>query len=132
MLDMQVKDVMSKDIVSARLGSTLREISGILIKNRIRAVLVRDEKGNPWGVISTRDIVSSMARADFNALTAEEVITRDLITIRPGSTLKEAAAKMTEHHVQRLIVAHPSDLKGRLTIVGIITMTDLIRTISDT
>ena len=122
---------MSKDIVSARLGSTLKEVSELLIKNRIRAVLVRDDRGNPWGVISTRDIVGSMARADFNSLTAEEVISRDLITIRPESTLKEAAAKMIEHHVQRLIVAHPSDLKGRLTIVGIITMTDLIRTVSE-
>lgn len=129
MLDIQVKDVMSKDIVSARLGSTLKEISEILVKHRIRAVLVRDEKGNPWGVISTRDIVCSMTRADFNTLTAEDIITRDLITIGPGSTLRDAAAKMMEHNVQRLFVDHPSHLKGRLTIVGIITMTDLIRTV---
>ena len=131
MFDKQVKDVMSKDILSARLKSTLKEISEILIKHRISAVLIRDDSGNPWGVITTRDIVCSMTKADFYDLTAEDVMTRDLVTIRPRSTLLRAAKKMMEEKVQRLIVAHPGHLKGQVRIVGIISMSDLIKTISE-
>ncbi|MDP7078910.1 MAG: CBS domain-containing protein [Candidatus Undinarchaeales archaeon] len=131
MFDKQVKDVMSKEILSARLKSTLKEISAILIKHKISAVLIRDESGNPWGVITTRDIVGSMTKPNFNDLTAEDVMTRNLVTIKPASTLLRAAKKMMEERVQRLIVAHPSHLKGQLRIVGIISMSDLVKTISE-
>jgi CBS domain-containing protein len=68
-----------------------------------------------------RDVPSS----SFEEHTAEEVMTRRLITIAPDATVRAAAERMTAASVHRLLVME----EGRL--LGIVTATDVLRAVAD-
>lgn len=57
----------------------------------------------------------------FEGHTAEEVMTRTLLTIETAASVGEAAARMLEHNVHRLLVVERGQLEG------VITTRDLIR-----
>jgi CBS domain-containing protein len=59
---------------------------------------------------------------DATNLTAAEVMTREVATVRPDSTLRQAARLMAERHVSGLPVV---DAKG--VVVGMLTEADLVR-----
>ena len=60
----------------------------------------------------------------FEGHTAEEVMTRNLLTIDPEASVGEAAARMLEHDVHRLLVVERGQLEG------VITTRDLIRVLT--
>ena len=60
----------------------------------------------------------------FEGHTAEEVMTRTLLTIEPEASVGEAAARMLEHNVHRLLVVERGQLEG------VITTRDLIRVLA--
>lgn len=59
--------------------------------------------------------------------TAEQWMTRQLITIAPGESLRRAAALMDQHHIHCLLV--PAEPPERC--VGIITTKDIVQVLCD-
>jgi CBS domain-containing protein len=57
---------------------------------------------------------------DTDQMTAAEVMTRDVVTVTPEATLRQAARLMTRHGISALPV-----LKGGV-VVGVVSETDLI------
>lgn len=54
--DVKVGDVMSKQIVTARVGDDVREVANIMEKHKVRRVPVVDEQGKCVGIVSQADI----------------------------------------------------------------------------
>jgi CBS domain-containing protein len=59
--------------------------------------------------------------------TAAELMTKQLITIGPGETLRSAAVLMDKHHVHCLLI--PADPPSRC--VGIITTKDIVQVVCE-
>jgi CBS domain-containing protein len=59
--------------------------------------------------------------------TAEQLMTRELISIAPGDSLRQAAALMDKHHVHCLLV--PAEPPARC--VGIITTKDIVQVLCE-
>lgn len=57
--------------------------------------------------------------------TVGEIMTRKVMTVRPTTSLQEAATILSEHGIHRLLVTEND------TLVGIITTSDLVRAIAD-
>jgi CBS domain-containing protein len=135
---MNVRDVMTTDVVTVEAETSLKEVAAILVDRRISGLPVVDEDDKVIGVVSEGDLLlkergpteqkGMFARltekwmAKPNARTAGEAMTAPAVTIAPWRMVSAAAAQMLDAAVNRLPVV---DGEGRL--VGIVTRADLVR-----
>jgi CBS-domain-containing membrane protein len=138
----RIYDLMTREVVSVRPETPLKEVAQLLVDHGIGGVPVTDSMGIVLGVVSESDFVtkelgreyarrSRLARlfgqpspdaAKIEATTAAEAMTAPAVTIEGRiATVREAAIVMAEHGINRLPVIED----GRL--VGIITRGDLVR-----
>jgi CBS domain-containing protein len=111
------------DVVSVSPGDTVLTVARILTERRIGAALVRDTAGRMLGIISERDVVTGMANQGQGTtqLPAERLMTRDLVTVSPQTSVNEAMELMTRRRVRHLPVME----KGEL--VGLVSIGDLVK-----
>ena len=93
-------------------------VARTLARHRIGAVLVRDAAGAVLGIVSERDIVRCMANGDADVATvpAERLMTRDLLTATPSTTVEEALELMTDRRIRHLPVLAAGRLAGMVSI----------------
>jgi CBS domain-containing protein len=111
------------DVVSVSPGDTVLAVARVLTERRIGAALVRDTAGRMLGIISERDVVTGMANQGQGTtqLPAERLMTRDLVTVSPQTSVNEAMELMTRRRVRHLPVME----KGEL--VGLVSIGDLVK-----
>lgn len=115
---MYVRELMTPRVISVAPRDTLGAARRVLRDNRIHHLIVLD-RGELAGILSYRDLTG---RNDEHLV--EEVMSRDLITVEPWSTVRNAAALM----IGRTTGCLPVVDKGQVT--GIITTADLLRAVS--
>ncbi|MGH6934507.1 MAG: CBS domain-containing protein [Dongiaceae bacterium] len=122
MLVRNILDTKGNRVVTAQPGATIAAVSGLLSENRIGAVLVTDESGGIVGVLSERDIVNGLARhgAAVTNLTVADLMTRNVHTCRPGDTIADIMAVMTERHIRHLPVLDDDRLAGMISIGDVV------------
>lgn len=140
---MNVRDVMTTQVVSVPPGMRLKELARVLSGARIGGAPVVDEDGKVIGVVSETDLVGKQVgrppsrRAPLDwifgngddtwelrrraAVTVEDAMTAPPITVSADRPLREVAALMVDRGVNRLPVID----EGRL--IGIVTRGDLVR-----
>lgn len=112
-----------QDIVSVGPGATIAEVARILKSRRIGAVLVLDAEGQLLGILSERDIVSRLAERGASVLemSAAQLMTGDVTTITPRTTVNEAMELMTNRRFRHIPVVED----GRL--VGLVSIGDVVK-----
>lgn len=116
-----VKDIMTAQIISAPLNTSVVNCVKIMKKNRVGTLLIEDSKKNIVGILTESDIISAIPKHNIYVLKAKDIMTNDLITISPDATIIDASNFMFKKNVKRLPVE-----KDR-TIVGLITYRDILR-----
>ncbi|MHA1788710.1 MAG: CBS domain-containing protein [Candidatus Helarchaeota archaeon] len=121
--DLQVKDICSKDIKSARYNETIQSAANIMSKYKIGAVLVVNKENLPIGIITNDDIIRKVVQFNKKAssIKCSEIMSQPLITIDGENNLIEAMRKMVNNNVKRLIVMYENKL------YGIISSTDVLK-----
>jgi CBS domain-containing protein len=113
---MKVKEIMTENPIVAELPGTRTEVLKKLVKNNITGLpVVKADDGSLAGFVTRQDIFSKPEEEQL-AL----VIRRDMPTIGPNASVKDAARMMVEGGLSHLPVVE----KGKL--VGILTPTDLL------
>lgn len=140
---MKVRDVMTRQVVTARPETSLRDLALLLSEHRISGMPVLDPTGSVVGIISEADILAKERGHEpmhgsgltwlfgergapdelrrHAATTVGEAMTTPAITIDQDRPLREAAAVMLDRSVNRL----PVTANGLL--VGILSRADLVR-----
>ena len=141
---MQARDVMTGTVVTVRPETPVREIARLLLEHRVSAVPVTDAAGTLLGIVSEGDLMrraetgterpsswwlSLLSSPEDEALAfvkshggrAEDVMTRDLVTVADDTPLEEVAAVLERRRIKRVPVLHA----GRLA--GILSRADLLR-----
>lgn len=110
-------------MISARPTDAVAAIAVLLTEHRIGAVLVMEEDEKPVGIVSERDIVRTIAHqgAGALALTAADVMTRNLITGTPQDTVAGMMAVMTDRRIRHVPILED----GR--VVGIVSIGDVVK-----
>jgi CBS domain-containing protein len=144
---MQVKDAMTTNVVGIQCDATIDQAIEIMLKSRISALPVFDDKNTLVGVLSEGDLLRRAelgtekqrprwlelllgpgrfagAYAHAHGRKVSEVMTPDVVTIDQTASLEEAVDLMNRHNVKRLPVLS----EGRL--VGIIARADLLRALA--
>jgi CBS domain-containing protein len=134
---------MTTDVVTVRPSTSLHELAQLLTARGISGAPVVDEVGAIVGVVSEADLlarqfggsrsrpaplewvfgnhVHEAERRRRAATTVADAMTSPPITIEADRPLREAAALMVNHQVNRLPVTERGDL------VGIVTRADFVR-----
>ena len=136
----EVRDVMTADPVTVTPATPIKDLAGILVKQRIGALPVLTPQGRPVGLVAEADLLRKeqlqrdpdgphsmhltyRVRRDIaTAETAGEIMTRHPATVRAGATVAEAARLMDRHQVRCLLVV---DEGGKL--LGVVSPRDLLR-----
>ena len=115
---MKVSDVMTTEVETVQMDSTLEEVASIMKIENVGALPVVDEDEDLVGIITDRDIIvrciaEGKNPADTNV---EEVLSHELETIEPDADIDEAARLMADKQIRRLPVCEEGELVGMLSI----------------
>jgi CBS domain-containing protein len=102
---MKVKDVMTADVECVGPDGSLQEAAMKMKARDVGPVLVC-EGDTVAGIVTDRDIVvRAVAEGrDTRTTRVQEVMTRDLVFVREDDDVKEAARRMKDHQVRRVVV----------------------------
>ena len=113
---MKVKEVMTENPIVAELPGTRTDVLKKLVKNNVTGLpVVKSDDGVLAGFVTRQDIFSKPEEEQL-AL----VIRRDVPTIGPNASVKDAARLMVDEQLSHLPVVEKNKL------VGILTPTDLL------
>ncbi len=126
-----VAEWMTTDPQTVDMDAPLWAIRDVMFMHGCHHVLVV-EAGHVVGVISDRDVLRNLSpRADKERFAtasdlatlnkrAHQVMSRALSSVRPSSSLQEAAALMLEHHINCLPVIDDTGCHGVLTTADVL------------
>jgi len=119
---MQVRDGMSKVVLSIGPAHTLREAASLMTKRKVGSAVVLDSDRSGIGILTERDILDAIGTGqnpDTELVAAH--LTGDLVFATPTWTLEQAAEAMTRGGFRHLIVVDQND------VVGVISVRDIVR-----
>lgn len=142
-----VADIMTREVVSVKGTTTVREMAEIFDKMRFGSLPVLDDQGNLSGIVTASDLIEqgrplhiptvislfdwiipleseqSLERdlKRITAQTAAELASKDVVTISPDELLSRAAELMSIHKLHAIPV-----VDGK-KVVGIVSRIDIIR-----
>ena len=110
-------------IISVLSGTPLMDLVATIASRRIGAVLVLDDAGDLAGIVSERDVVKALAAQgpELHTVTAGHVMTANVKTVTPETTINEAMELMDHGYFRHLPVLDNGAL------VGIISVRDVVR-----
>ena len=114
---MKVKDIMSKNVITCKLDSTIYEVAKLMEKNNIGIIVIEDLKG----VITDRDLIKPLINHDDKI---EGYISNPVITVNEEESTLNALKLMSEHKIKRLVVMNKD-------IVGVLSLSDIINHVDD-
>lgn len=109
-------------ILSVTPAAKVAEVVQILASRRIGAVLVVDETNHLQGILSERDIVRSLAEhgAATLELPAAQLMTSDVHTATPQTSIAEAMEMMTDGRFRHVPVVEDDRLVGLVSIGDVV------------
>ena len=112
----------STNVVTIGPDATLSRVVEVECELKIGAVLVTGSDGKLVGIITERDILFECGKkTDFDTVTANDVMTRNLVTVHPEDNLNNVMDLMIGKKIRHLPIVGDND-----TILGIITVRDLL------
>jgi CBS domain-containing protein len=112
-----------RSVISVEPTTSVLEVAKILTSRRIGAVLVLDAGEILLGIVSERDVVKALSTHGGNVagLNAEDLMTRDVITATPETSVDDAMEIMDKGYFRHLPVMEGGKLGG------IISVRDLVK-----
>lgn len=145
MLSLCARDIMTRDVVTARKGTSIEETMRIMARHQVSGLPVVDTEGCLVGIITESDVIlkglhaPSELRANPPGLFApqpdaideayrraqsecvEEAMTRRVIAFMEDSLIVDIARAMVEHAINRVPIV------DGCRVVGIVSRRDVIR-----
>ncbi|MFK5986794.1 MAG: CBS domain-containing protein [Pseudomonadota bacterium] len=134
---MLVKDAMSTGVKTCSKGDSIKEIASIMCFNEISGLPVVDENNTIIGIVSEKDVLSSMfpdmqdmldsgGKPDFEDMENDyenilnnkvsQIMTSTVATVSPEMPVLRAASLMWLHKIRRIPVAENNQLVGILSM----------------
>jgi CBS domain-containing protein len=119
-----VADAMTTKPVSVQPTISVRDASVVMREAGIGSLLVVDNEHRLVGILTTEDIVNRVTAHNLNAASTpvEDIMTRDIIDIRPEADITSAMRTMKEHDIFHLPVRNEEQ-----RLLGFLTLKDLLR-----
>jgi signal-transduction protein with cAMP-binding, CBS, and nucleotidyltransferase domain len=118
----RVRDLMSAPLISVDKEALVIEAAKLMDTKRISSVLVRQGEEH-FGIITARDVISRVVckGLDPSRTRVRDVMSHPLLTIGEQATVEDAAKKMRDNSVRRLVVERDHEK------VGVVAESDIAR-----
>ena len=112
-----------RSVVTIGVEATIEDAVQLLRRRGIGAIVVSDDGATVQGILSERDIVHALADegARLLARPVSALMTRQVFTCKPGDSIAELMAEMTDRRIRHLPVIE----NGRLA--GIVSIGDVVK-----
>ena len=119
---MNVRDGMTKVVLSVGPAHTLREAARLMSGQRVGAAVVVDSSHPAIGILTERDILDSVgAGQDPDTELVADHRTSDVVFASPEWTLQQAASAMSAGNFRHLVVIDGHE------VAGLLSMRDIVR-----
>ncbi len=102
-MDRIIRDFMRRGVVTCGVDANAAEVARIMLDNDVSALVVIDERLNACGVISKTDLIGYYGK-DLSLITAEDIMTSEILTVSPDTLVHEAVQLMLERRVHQLVI----------------------------
>ena len=122
--DILMEDAITRKVRTVGASETMKDAIRAMHQKRVGSLIVTDELGKPFGIITESDILRALKKKGTEPLNADRlefIASRPLVTAPYGTTAKEAISIMRAHKIKRLPL-----MKGE-ELAGIVTARDLVR-----
>jgi len=116
----------TRTIVSIDSKSKVKDAARMMVDREIGS-LIANRDGLPFGILTERDLTEKIVArsADPSKVTVAEIMTAPLTTIDASASIIDAARRMVEKRIKRLVVTDQEK------IIGIVSQTDLVQSMTD-
>jgi CBS domain-containing protein len=144
---MNAADVMVSNVITVNVDATIQEVARTLAANRISGVPVVDRESKLAGIVSEGDLIrrseigtertrswwldalstNRKLAEDFvqsHSRRVSDVMTTDVISVKPDSTLDEIASLLEKNGIKRVPVVQDG------TLVGIVSRANLVQALA--
>jgi len=129
--NIKVKDVMTKNVITARSDEGVVDAFEKMLKYKISSLPVIDDENMVIGIVTTTDIGYNLIRDRYTLeTTIGDVMTKDVITIEEDANILEAIKKMDTYKNRGEIINQLPVVDKNNKLVGIISDGDIIRILS--
>jgi CBS domain-containing protein len=123
---MLVAEVMHPGVYACQPDTPVTEVARRMVDHDVSALVVTDYQGYLAGVVTRTDLITLRAFEDYWAeLTAEHAMVRQVLTVSPQATVRQACNLMVENRIHRLVVVEEEE--AWLRPVGVVSQTDIVR-----
>jgi CBS domain-containing protein len=114
---MQVRDAMTKPVLTVGPDHTLRQVAERMAARRIGSAIVIDPDAEGVGILTERDILNALgAGLDPDAERVGTHLTREVVYAGPEWTLTEAASAMASGGFRHLVVMDGAEVLGVISV----------------
>lgn len=117
----QIEEIMNKEVAAAKSSHLLVNAAKTMLERKIGCVVVVDQE-KVVGIVTESDLVRCAASGhDPNRTLVKDVMKSPAVTCTPQAPVEEAYAHMRRNSIRHLPIVEKDG-----TLVGIVTMKDLI------
>lgn len=114
---MQVRDAMTKPVLTVGPDHTLRQVAERMAARRVGSAIVIDPDSEGIGILTERDMLNAIgAGLDPDVERVEAHITREVVYAGPDWTLTEAASAMARGGFRHLVVMDGAEVLGVISV----------------
>ncbi|MBN2518071.1 MAG: CBS domain-containing protein [Candidatus Altiarchaeota archaeon] len=112
-INSSVSKIMTENVVNVKDSESVEDVAQLMLKEGVGGCPVVDSNGVVIAIVSERDFIKHISGMKFG-LTAGDVMTKRVITVTPGTSIKDAARIMVKNSLRRLPVLSEDKLVGVL------------------
>jgi CBS domain-containing protein len=114
---MQVRDAMTKPVLTVGPDHTLRQVAERMAARRVGSAIVLDPDAEGVGILTERDMLYAIgAGLDPDTERVAAHLTREVVYAGPDWTLTEAATAMARGGFRHLVVMDGADVLGVISV----------------
>ena len=144
---MNASDIMTKSVVSGNPDTTIEQAAALMMKNRVSAIPVLDQKGGIVGIVSEGDLLRRVEGARDRSRSwwlslfsgsqssarefiqergqhLKDVMTTQVATVTPDTPVGQIAQLLEKEHIKRVPVVEDGNL------VGIVSRANLLQALA--
>lgn len=119
-----VRDVMHQGLIACWATESLVEVAQRMCDDSIHAIFVLNENGQAAGIISQTDLADAFVQGAWPALTAEDIMISEIVSVTADTPLEIAIEVMLNRNIHRLLVVQEENLPQRPT--GVLSLSDVV------
>jgi len=117
-----LKDKTLDGVATVKPGSKVSAAANLLSEKKIGAVIVSDDGVHPKGILSERDIVSTLGKVGTGCMdqTVDELMTKKLVTCTPSDRAIQVLQTMTKGRFRHMPVMEGDKMIGLVSIGDVV------------